>query len=118
LNDLHNPFFADIAGGIEALASELGYQLLLGTGRRHPERERTVVTSFADYRVDGLILVSPGLDEAALAAAAGRIPTVVTGRQLDVEAIDTLAIDESLGVRAVIGYLAGLGHTDILHVTG
>jgi DNA-binding LacI/PurR family transcriptional regulator len=118
LNDLHNPFFADIAGGIEALASELGYQLLLGTGRRHPERERTVVTSFADYRVDGLILVSPGLDEPALVAAAGRIPTVVTGRQLDVPEIDTLAIDEPLGVRAVVSYLTSLGHTDILHVTG
>jgi DNA-binding LacI/PurR family transcriptional regulator len=104
LNDLHNPFFADIAGGIEALASELGYQLLLGTGRRRPEREQTVVSSFADYRVDGLILVSPRFEEDALVAAASRIPTVV--------------IDEPLGVRAVVGYLAGLGHRDILHVTG
>ena len=118
LNDLHNPFFADIAGGIEALASELGYQLLLGTGRRQPERERTVVTSFADYRVDGLILVSPRLDDADLAAAARSIPTVVTGRELDAPEIDTLAIDEPLGVRAVVSYLAGLGHTEILHVTG
>ena len=118
LNDLHNPFFADIAGGIEALASELGYQLLLGTGRRRPAREQTVVSSFGDYRVDGLILVSPRLEEEALVAAASRIPTVVIGRELDSPELDTVAIDEPLGVRAVITYLAGLGHRDILHVTG
>jgi DNA-binding LacI/PurR family transcriptional regulator len=118
LNDLHNPFFADIAGGIEAFASELGYQLLLGTGRRHPDRESTVVTSFADYRVDGLILVSPRLDEPDLGAIARRIPTVVIGRELHAPELDTLVIDEPLGVRAVVSYLAGLGHTDILHVTG
>jgi DNA-binding LacI/PurR family transcriptional regulator len=118
LNDLHNPFFADIAGGIEALASELGYQLLLGTGRRRPEREQTVVTSFGDYRVDGLILVSPRLEEEALAAAASRIPTVVIGRSLESPELDTVVIDEPLGVRAVVNYLAGLGHRDILHVTG
>ncbi|WP_037498445.1 LacI family DNA-binding transcriptional regulator [Solirubrobacter soli] len=118
LNDLHNPFFADIAGGIEALASELGYQLLLGTGRRRPERERTVVSSFADYRVDGLILVSPRFDEDALVSAASRIPTVVIGRELEAPEFDTVVIDEPLGVRAVVSYLAGLGHRDILHVTG
>jgi DNA-binding LacI/PurR family transcriptional regulator len=118
LNDLHNPFFADIAGGIEALASELGYQLLLGTGRRRPEREQTVVSSFGDYRVDGLILVSPRLGEDALAAAASRTPTVVIGREIGAPEIDTVVIDEPLGVRAVVSYLAGLGHRDILHVTG
>jgi DNA-binding LacI/PurR family transcriptional regulator len=118
LNDLHNPFFADIAGGIEALASEFGYQLLLGTGRRHPGRERTVVSSFADYRVDGLILVSPGLDEPDLVEVARRIPTVVIGRDIEAPELDTLVIDEPLGVRGVINYLVRLGHTDILHVTG
>jgi DNA-binding LacI/PurR family transcriptional regulator len=118
LNDLHNPFFADIAGGIEALASELGYQLLLGTGRRRPEREQTVVASFADYRVDGLILVSPRFEEAELVAAARSIPTVVMGREVAAPELDTVVVDESVGVRAVVSYLAGLGHRDILHVTG
>src|SRR5438045_9658477 len=39
LDDLRNPFFAEITGGIEELASELGYQLPLGAGGRQPRPE-------------------------------------------------------------------------------
>lgn len=118
LNDLHNPFFADIAGGIEDLASELGYQLLLGTGRRRVQRERSVIGALQDYRVDGLIAVSPRVPTADLVDAAHRTPTVVIGRSVRSPSIDTVAIDERLGVLAAVNHLAGLGHREIVHVTG
>src|ERR1700729_594653 len=48
LDDLRNPFFAEIAGGIEELASELGYQVLLGAGGRQARRERASLATLLE----------------------------------------------------------------------
>ena len=80
LNDLHNPFFADIAGGIEEAASALGYRLLIITGGRQQQRERAMLDALLEYRSDGLILVSPRMPAADVAAAARHTPLIVLGR--------------------------------------
>jgi DNA-binding LacI/PurR family transcriptional regulator len=118
LDDLRNPFFAEIAGGVEELASELGYQLLLGAGGRQARRERSALATLLEYRVDGLILVSPRMRTADIAAAAAEVPVVMVGRQLRNVDADLVVIDENRGTELVIEHLVGLGHERIAHVDG
>src|SRR4051794_41494985 len=111
LNDLHNPFFAEIANGIEEYASDLGYRLLLITGGRRHQRERAMLEALLEYRTDGLILVSPRLTGTEIAADVGSLPCVVIGRRVRSGEIDCVMTDEALGSHDVIEHLVDLGHS-------
>lgn len=118
LDDLRNPFFAEIAGGVEELASELGYQLLLGAGGRQARRERAALAALLEYRVDGIILVSPRMPASQIAAAAAEAPLVIVGRSVRGVDADCVLIDEAHGVELVLDHLVELGHQRIAHVDG
>jgi DNA-binding LacI/PurR family transcriptional regulator len=118
LNDLHNPFFAEIAEGIDRFASRVGYRLLIITGGRRRRRERAMLDALLEYRTDGLILVGPRMAAAELAAAARATPVVVVGRAPRNGAIDWVMTDEEAGARLAVQHLASLGHERIVHVDG
>jgi DNA-binding LacI/PurR family transcriptional regulator len=118
LNDLHNPFFAEIANGIEEYASELGYRLLIITGGRRQQRERAMLEALLEYRTDGLILVSPRLTGPEIAAEVGALPCVVIGRRVRSGEVDSVMTNEALGAHEAIEHLVELGHSRIVHVDG
>jgi DNA-binding LacI/PurR family transcriptional regulator len=118
INDLHNPFFAEIVDGIEEHASENGYRLLLSTGGRLERRERAMLETMLEYRTDGLILLSPRMRTSAMAAAVGSAPTVVVGRALRDGGFDCVLNDEGLGTRLAVRHLVELGHERIVHIDG
>jgi DNA-binding LacI/PurR family transcriptional regulator len=118
LNDLHNPFFADIANGIEEAASELGYRLLIITGGRRRQRERAMLDALLEYRPDGLILVSPRMPAAEVAAAARHTPLLVIGRAMRQSTLDWVTTDERLGAHLAVSHLVALGHERIAHIDG
>jgi DNA-binding LacI/PurR family transcriptional regulator len=118
LNDLHNPFFAEIANGIEGDASDLGYRLLIITGGRRQQRERAMLEALLEYRPDGLILVSPRMAGTQIAANVGSLPCVVIGRRLRDARFDCVMTDEAAGAHVAVEHLVALGHERIVHIGG
>jgi DNA-binding LacI/PurR family transcriptional regulator len=118
LNELHNPFYAEIMDGIDAGATEAGYRVLLGTAGSRAGGERTALETFLELRADGAILVGPRLPGAAIAQIASSLPVVVVARGMRSPAVDSITNDERRGARLVVEHLVGLGHRAIAHVDG
>ena len=57
LNDLHNPFFADVFDGVSGAAAAVEHKLLLTTARNRRAGEREAIDAMIEHRVDGIILV-------------------------------------------------------------
>ena len=118
LNDLHNPFFADIADGILEEADETDYRVLFSTGRRRPADEAQAVEAFLELRVDGIILVSPHIPASQIEAAAETVPLAVVCRDLRSHVVDTVSNDERVGADLAVEHLVSLGHEQIVHIDG
>ncbi len=84
LNDLHNPWYAEVADGIHAIAERNGYQVILATGRRSPAVESRAVDAFLSSCVDGIIVAGCRMSQTRLAAVADEVPVVSAGRLLSI----------------------------------
>ena len=118
MNDLHNPFFADIYDGIESAASERGYQLLLTAGRHRDGIEQGAIETMLQHRVDGMMLISPRLDDSVITSVSLKAPLVVVGRIVEDGKVDSIMADEPRGALAALQHLGSLGHRNIVHIDG
>jgi len=118
VNDLHNPFFADIVDGIQTTASANDYRVLIGNGQHSGRGEADAIESFLQFRVDGLILGGAVVTKRELERAAKSAAVVAIGRSAASLEIDTVNCDESVGAGLVIEHLVSLGHRRISHIDG
>lgn len=116
LSDLHNPFFADVADGIEERAVAAGYRALLSSGFLDPERERLALDTLLRLRVDGLIMLGTMMDVTEIIEAANRVATVLIARRTDSMLLDSVTDDDEAGAQDVVHHLVELGHRDIAHI--
>lgn len=110
---LVNPFFAELSRSIETLAFERGYVLLVGSTEAAAERELRYVHSFADRRVDALIMVTSTSADALQVAGDTGVPVVTLDRTPRGSAVSSVITDGSAGIRAAIDHLTEQGHRRI-----
>ena len=118
LPDITNPFFPALVKGVQLLAEERRYTLLLGHTGADPEREEAYLRVLRGKRVDGVILVGLTLDGRRIRGALGEVPVVVLDRPVDLPGAAVVRVDHRGGAFLAVRHLLELGHRDIAHVAG
>ncbi|QFZ23697.1 LacI family DNA-binding transcriptional regulator [Saccharothrix syringae] len=118
VSDLHNAFFAEVVDGLDEVARERGFDLIVNTGGRRPARERRALASLLSFRPAGLALLSPVVPSADIARAAAQAPVVLVARSSRLSTVDTVNDDGGLGIRLAVDHLVSLGHRRIAHLDG
>ena len=119
LPDITNPFFPDLVKGVQLLAAERSYALLLGQTGNDPRAEQQYLDLFRGRRIDGLLVVGLTLGRARLSKfAAGGTLLVSLDREVDLPGIPLVHLNNRAGARRATEHLLERGHRSIAHIGG
>ncbi len=117
--DIANPFFTEMARGVEDRLIEAGLTMVLSSSDADPERERRVLEQFAQQRLRG-VLVTPSREtmhnlEPLLAHD---VHVVLLDHRPKDDTLDAVATDDVAGALSAVTHLLDLGHARVGFLNG
>lgn len=117
--DIANPFYSQIARGVEEVAGQHGFMLITGSSEEHAERERKLIRALVRRRVDALLIVPARGNHAYLRGELGDgTPTVFVDRPPVGYQADSVLLDNRGGARRAVEHLLAHGHRRIGLISG
>lgn len=119
MTDITNPFFTNIARGVEDIASELGFSVIFCNTDESETEEFKYAQILAQKQVDGIILVPACCKSKTVQFLQSiDIPVVLLDRRIPEVQIDTVRCDSIAGAYELVRLLIGLGHKRITMISG
>jgi len=115
---IDSPFYGGALRGVEDELSRAGYSPLFVSGHWNATHEARCIEMLRSRRVDGIIVLTGRMSDAALAGHARSLPVVVTGRSLKAPGLYALNFDNFEGGRLATHHLLSLGHRRIAFIAG
>ncbi len=116
--DITSAFFSKVLRGIEHVAVQNGYQVILGDTENDTEREQEYINLLLQKQADGMVLLTARLDKTKLEEIAEHFPMVLACEYMDGLNVPTVSIDNISSARKATEHLIQQGHKKIAHITG
>jgi LacI family transcriptional regulator len=119
VSEITNPFFPEIVHVFEDIAVQHNYEILMTSTAHDPERMRRSVRRLLEHRVEGVAVMTFGMEESLLDDLRLRnVPLVFVDVGPPRPRVSNIRIDYLHGIRQAVQHLAALRHERIAFVTG
>src|SRR6266700_8414594 len=119
VSEIINPFFPEIVHIFEDIAVQHNYEILMTSTVHDPERMRNAVRRLLEHRVEGVAVMTFGMEESLLDDLRLRnVPLVFVDVGPPRPRISNIRIDYLHGIRQAVQHLAALRHEKIAFITG
>src|SRR5438094_3066681 len=119
VSDIRNPFFASVARGVEDVAQEHGYTVVLCNSDETAWRETACLNALETRAVDGVLLASAGVaDEHLSRLVQAGFPIVLVDRDLPELGAPAVLLDNEGAAYSAVWHLITRGHQRIAMLSG
>jgi LacI family transcriptional regulator, galactose operon repressor len=119
VSEITNPFFPEIVQAFENIAVEHGYDILLVSTVHDPKRMDISVQRMTERRVDGVAVMTFGMEELLLEDREFTdVPLVFVDVGPKRPLVSNIRIDYLNGIRQAVQHLAALRHEQIAFISG
>jgi LacI family transcriptional regulator len=119
VSEITNPFFPEIVRVFEETAVQHNYEILVTSTVHDPERMKTSVRRMLEHRVEGVAVMTFGMEESLLDDLKLRnVPLVFVDVGPARPRVSNIRIDYLHGIRQAVQHLAALRHEKIGFITG
>ncbi len=117
--DVSNPFFTEVARGVEDAASKRDYAVFLCNSDESATKEERYVNVLIQQQVRGVLITPADMNSDRLDVMRDRgIAVALLDREIKGRKQCSVSVDDVHGGQIAIEYLAGLGHKNIVWVCG
>lgn len=117
--DAGNPFFTDVARGMEHAVEAAGLSLVLCNSDQRSDREADYLDLFQQQRVTGVLITPVDPSSPSLDVVRDRgTPVVIVDRTRADASFCSVAVDDVLGGRLAVEHLVDRGHRRVAFVGG
>ncbi|TCC45242.1 LacI family transcriptional regulator [Kribbella capetownensis] len=118
ISDVENPFFTALARGVEDVAHEVGYSVVLCNSDENADKENRYIDVAIQERVAGVILSPSGTATSVAKLASRGTAYVAVDRPLPEQDSDAVLVDTRQAAKQATAHLVAQGYERIGCITG